>query len=284
MLGTSLTRDGAEYLAPAGRPRRLRAGPHDRPAAAGPVGQPARRRRVQGRHARPSTSPTRPRIHRDANGLPIHGTLTARPGLGARAGGHRPPRGGAGRAARRRRPARPARVLPLPPRADGRVPARPRRADRRHHRAGHRSPAGARVVRLAPLPAAARASAARAVRLVLPARRHLELDERGIPTGDGATSARPRPIRWAAARSTTSTPSAATAASPSKAAAVLRLLLDRTTATPRCTPRPTRTSCASSRWPPRSTPSSAGLAVRVARPGFTARFSSPWARRVLRRA
>ena len=154
--------------------------------AAGPVGQPARRRRVPGRRAARSTCADAPRLHRDGNGLPIHGTLVGRPGWELVRVRHRCPLGGARGPPRRRRPPRPARVVPLPARADrSSTGSMPTGVDGRHHRCGPPVGGGCRC-RSAGTPTSACPGVRRnALRVGCPACRHLELDERGIPTGVG---------------------------------------------------------------------------------------------------
>ena len=185
---------------PARRRRGLPAGPHHGPAAARPVGQPAGRTGLP-RRPRPRR-PGRARPATDPNGLPIHGTMSARePWDVGRRGDRRP-----GRAA-------PGRV-----RVRGRGPAGRPPSHRLETAIGsmadHSSvattirPSGGRSVPVSfgyhPYFAFPEA-AAPAWRLLLPRRRHVELDERGIPTrpehrgaGPGRADRRPnlrRPVR-----------------------------------------------------------------------------------------
>ena len=118
-------------------------------------------------------------LHTDDHGLPIHGTMTAQPGWEViervRALVHG--------AVRLRRAPRAPRLVPLPARAPDRGGGGRHGAagddDRHRDDRSSRSPSRSATTRTSASPA----SGGTDVRLRLPARRHLELDDRGLPTG-----------------------------------------------------------------------------------------------------
>jgi galactose mutarotase-like enzyme len=183
MLGTSLTRAGAEYLS-------LSAG-IDGYAAGHTTGLPLLApwaNRLDGDQYRVGTLTVdlagAPRVHRDANGLPIHGTLTADTGWELVRVATDPR--SAVLVGRLDVGARPDLLesFPFPHelsveyRLDpvGLTVATTVRATGRR-----RVPVSFGWHPYLRLPGVRRS----ALRLVLPARRHLELDDRGIPTGEG---------------------------------------------------------------------------------------------------
>ena len=157
---------------PAGAP----GGSHDGPPAVGAVGQsvggpalpgpPRRRRPRRAAVAHRRQRPAHPRTAGGTAGLAPRSILDpCRPGDLARGD-------------RRGRPG-----LPVPaPHRGGRGRPRPP-ADARHDRRPDRPAPGAGGLRVAPVPPAARHAPARHWHLRLPARTHLALDDRGIPTG-----------------------------------------------------------------------------------------------------
>ncbi len=207
LLGTSLRRDGDEFLA---LPRSL-----DDYAKGHTTGLPLLApwaNRLAGDTYKVGNLTVdlagAPRVHRDGQrpAHPRHARRRRRVAGGP--AGHRRAQRGAGVAPRRGRAARPARVVPLPPRAHRRAPTRRHHPDRGHHRAGHRPAAGAGGLRLAPLPAPpghpARLDAGHPAGPAPPGRS----TSAASPPGR-AIAWRPRPSCWAAGPSTTSSPWAA---------------------------------------------------------------------------
>ena len=130
-----------------GRPRRT----HHRPAAAGAVGQPARRRRLPGRRAGGRPRRTPPACTVDGNGLPMHGTLVGRAGWTIVSVPH-PGRLGRTRGpVRRRRRPRGHGVVPVPPHPLRRPHRHPGPGHRGHHADGVGSAVRARELRVAPV-------------------------------------------------------------------------------------------------------------------------------------
>ena len=162
MVGCSLRHRGAELLGPARGLRRVHRGPQvrwaSRSSTRGPTGSGAGRFEVGGREVVRGAAAPPPR--RDTNGLPMHGLLARRAGLAGRAG-TAPRRTVVERDARLRRPGATDRCVPVPARAALDVTVRRADADDRHDGDPDRDRRGAGVVRLPPVPAAARPERAR---------------------------------------------------------------------------------------------------------------------------